>query len=183
VRVIEPQSMAEPATASQASPIKAYPVPDIDQLLRRLPRIPPASATDMDHNPIGMYATIRAWPVWCAPACARSPAADRGRGSSSRDRPDIRGRSCREAGSGSHAPPRHGPNRCGTRRTLFRLPFGVSITTRSSPVFGSKVAVSDRMACRAVLVVIASGPCGMTSFFQTLCASARFPELPPHPRD
>src|ERR1700719_3219964 len=36
------------AGRGERGPIKAYPVPDIDQLPRRLPRIPPASATDMD---------------------------------------------------------------------------------------------------------------------------------------
>jgi hypothetical protein len=36
------------AGCGERGPITAYPVPDIDQLLRRLPRIPPASATDMD---------------------------------------------------------------------------------------------------------------------------------------
>jgi hypothetical protein len=38
----------QPTGRGERSSIKAYAVPDIDQLMRRLPRIPPASATDMN---------------------------------------------------------------------------------------------------------------------------------------
>jgi hypothetical protein len=38
----------QPAGFGERGPIKAYPVPDIDQFVRRLSRVPPAPAADMD---------------------------------------------------------------------------------------------------------------------------------------